>query len=177
MFKWLKKLVSRRERPQAFSILDVLRCEIDQPLDAPTFLEHVERAVEQPSSRIVMISGYRTRLIEQKLFGEGHLLVARIAEKVILELSRSDLEKISILAQHLNDHDLIGLGEPVRPYTDVDLEQLWVVADGVISANLNFHGIASDDAQLELLHRCFADGYVYRVAEELVASRLSRQSQ
>jgi hypothetical protein len=85
----------------------------------------------------------------------------------------ADDEKVATLAQHLNSHGLIGIGEPVRPYAFIDLEQLHMVEERMVSSALELY--VRDEMVMELFHRCFADGYAYRIAEELVeADRAGR---
>jgi hypothetical protein len=174
MLRWLKSLRNRKDSSQALTILHAFVNELDQPLGASDFQEHVRQTLTREETRSLMEHGYRLRLIECRLFGTTRLSSPGPTETAILRLSASNQEKIVALAAYLNTHDLIGIGEPVRLYVFITLEQIQMAAQGLVDSAFKYYGITRDEMQVELLHRCVADGYVYAVAEQLVAGKHSQ---
>lgn len=165
---WISKFRKRRDTSQAHAIIGVLTKEINDPIAAAKALGHVQWTVSGDKARGMMALGYQLRRVESRLFATAPLQIAGLAENAILALSLYNDDKIEKLVDYLTTHTSIGIGEPIKPYAVIDIEQLWIAEDRLVNSSLEYFGIVRDDAIVELYHRCVADGYAYRVAEELV---------
>jgi tetrahydromethanopterin S-methyltransferase subunit G len=92
----------------------------------------------------------------------------------ILHSSLSPQEKTALIANYLDEHETIGLGDPARFYVFAPFNVVrQILADFVAEAiNLNGPFRSELDFQTELYSRHLAYGYVHRVAEELVSGGL-----
>lgn len=138
------------------------------PLDAPEFEAHLAE-YRQERSRNVIRMGYRLRLAEVEVIGGRHLVPAGQVDE-ILRSDRLFREKVEAIAQYLDTHGVLGLGDPVRPYVLGPFEELCMALDRILEAVVKANPVPSGerDLQAEVYTRLLAYGYVYRVAEEIV---------
>jgi hypothetical protein len=142
------------------------------PLDSAEFALHLQE-FRQESARALMRNGYRLRLAERKVMGARRLVpLGRIDE--LLRSSLSSQEKTVAIAEFLDTHEMIGLGDPARLYVVAQFSVVRQVFDDFVAHAIELNGPLGGDVgvQTELYHRHLAYGYVYKVAEELVSGGL-----
>jgi len=166
----LKDLAVRGQAANA--ILSAFARDLAMPLNAPDFDAYLEH-YRQEGSRGLTRSGYRLRLAEREVMGDRMLVPLGQIEEV-LRSGRSRQEKTVTIAEYLDAHETVGLGDPVRlyvlaPFDDVGYA-LDCLVEQAIEANRSY--ISDLEMQTELCKRFFAYGYVYKVAEELVRKGL-----
>jgi hypothetical protein len=142
----------------------------DQPLAvyAPEFETRLGEYKEEGARDLVRM-GYRLRLAEFKVMrGQDFVPLGQVDE--ILRSDRSSTEKIEAIAQYLDTHDAVGLGDPVRLYILSPFEQLCKAFDELVEGAMKSNPMPPDelDSQFEVYARLIAYGYVYKVAEDLV---------
>lgn len=153
---------------QALSIIGTLSNEISDPVAAARTLSHVQWTVRGERERGMTALGYQLRAVENRLFATSALWFFGAVEEAILALPISDIDKIKTLVVYFTAHNSIGIGDRVEPHTVIDIEQLNFAADALVNSSFEFFSIVRNDTTVELYHRCIADGYTYRLAEELV---------
>lgn len=123
---------------------------------------------KQGATQVFAKSGYVARLAEEEVVGHRELNITAEHREFLKRLS-SDKDKIMKLAEHLEQHSIIGIGEPVKSYVLTRYGVMRAVLDSVmkdtkerLSKFILFNG--RDD---ELWHRVVAFGYVYKIAQEL----------
>jgi hypothetical protein len=149
----------------AAAILQALVRDAREPLQALGLETHLTHAqLRHQASRDVVRYGYQMRMAEQRIMGP-RLLVAQGQVHEILHSNKSPQEKTEAIAEYFEDHMHVGLGDPIRPYVLARFDEIRETCELFVSG----YKIPEDDvAGNELYRRLFADGYVYRVAEELV---------
>jgi len=158
----------RQEWQIATRIIDVLVAELGKPLVAPGLEDCLDRAGLPDDARRMVANGYRLRMVECHLFGTADPAPHGPAEEAILQAPLDDSGKIDALTACLNGHGGPGLGAPLRPHAHVALEVLQMVADGLVDSGFSVSDVARTPRRVKAFHRHVADGYAYRVAEELV---------
>jgi hypothetical protein len=163
----LRFLASRGNAVNA--ILEVLFRDMQQPLEGPDFEAHLTQEFRNQGSRDLACQGYRLRLAEQKISGP-HLLNARGQVDEILHSNKSTQQKTEAIIQYFEEHGIIGLGEPIRPYVLARFDEIREACDRFVSMAMESNSVPRDElhVQTELYHRLVAYGYAYRAAEELV---------
>jgi hypothetical protein len=158
----------RKEWQIATQLIDVLVAELSQPLIAPNLENSLERAGLPEDERRMVANGYRLRMIECHLFATHEAAAYGSAEEAIMRAPLDDAGRIDALTACLNGHGGIGLGAPLRPHAHVPLEVLQMVAEGLVDSAFAASDIGRTARRLKAFHRHVAEGYAYRVAEELV---------
>jgi hypothetical protein len=142
------------------------------PLDTPEFSAHLEQ-YNKEGTRELMRNGYRLRLAERDVMNKRILVPLGQIEDV-LRSSKSPREKTVAIAECLDTHETIGLGDPVRLYVLAAFDDISRALDDfsqmAIEANRLYMGDV--EIQSELYRRYVAYGYVYGIAEELVLQGL-----
>jgi hypothetical protein len=117
----------------------------------------------------VVRTGYYARIIELNLVG-ARVLVPLGEVNKILSSDKSRLEKIELITHYLDEHDMVGLGNPIAPYVFAPINEVRSALQQVVDAIIEANRLSEDqrDMHNEILHRHLAYGYVRRVAEELV---------
>jgi hypothetical protein len=162
----LRGLAARGQSANAV-ILAFVR-DLAAPLAAQEFEAHLEGYC-QKGSRDLARNGYRLRLAERDVIGKRRLVPLGPIESV-LRSSKSAQEKTTEIAEYLDNHEAVGLGDPVRLYVLASFDEICRAFDDLsrIAIDANRQYISDPDMQSELYRRFMAYGYVYRVAEELV---------
>lgn len=142
----------------------------DQPL--PVYTPEFEARLaeyKEVGARDLVRMGYRLRLAELRVMG-GQQFVPLGQVDEIMRSDRPSTEKIEAIAQHLDTHDAVGLGNPVKLYTLSPFGELVRAFDELVEAAMKSNPMPSDelDSQFEVYARLIAYGYVYKVAEDLV---------
>jgi hypothetical protein len=154
------------------AILTIFAAKLAQPLDSEEFSLHLQK-FRQEGTRALMRNGYRLRLAEQKVMGAKRLVpLGKVDE--LLRSSLPPQEKTVAVAEYLDDHQEIGLGDPARLYVLAPFNVVRHILVDFTTEAMKLNGpFGSDvDVQTELYQRCLAYGYIYRVAEELVSGGL-----
>ena len=156
------------EGEAAEAILGALVKEEYVPLKSPEFEDHL-RAYREDDSRDLIRLGYRLRLAEIQVFGTRRLVAVGGVEEM-LRSDKASRKRTEVIANFLDDHDSVGLGEPVRPYVIAPFDELRDAFQQFVAGVMSTNSIPPDelDSQTEICARLIAYGYVYRVAEELV---------
>jgi hypothetical protein len=138
------------------------------PLNVPSLEKHLE-AWSQEESRALVRLGYRVRLAERQVM-RGRPLLAIGAIHEIIRSEKSPKEKVAAICEYLDRHNVIGVGDPVKPYLLVPIDQIRKVFDKMVDETITLNQIPSEELEMqtELRHRYLAFGYVFRIAEELV---------
>lgn len=152
----------------AEAILLALARDEHVPFDAPEFEAHLQE-YRQEGSRDLSRLGYRLRLAEIQVVGCRHMVPVGQVEEM-LRSEKSSQERIESIADYLDTHETVGLGEPVRLYVRGPFEELCKALDQLVELAVRSNPAPSDefDLQPEVYARLIAYGYVYKVAEDLV---------
>jgi hypothetical protein len=157
----------------AEAILSALTRDQQLSVYAPEFETRLGE-YKQEGARDLVRMGYRLRLAEFNVMGgQDFVPLGQVDE--ILRSGRSSTEKIEAVAQYLDTHDAVGLGDPVRLYILSPFEQLCKAFDELVEGVMKSNPMPSDelDSQFEVYARLIAYGYVYKVAEDLVGQRVA----
>jgi len=117
-----------------------------------------------------MRNGYRLRLAERDVMGAKMLVPLGHIEDVLRSDSSSP-EKTVAIAEYLDTHRTVGLGDPVRLYVLAPFDEVRTafvdLTEMAVEANRPFRDNDAE-VQSDLYSRYMAYGYVYRIAEEVV---------
>jgi hypothetical protein len=164
--------VARRGKV-ADAILQAFALDKQQPLDAPGLENYLTQHFDDQGSRDLVRNGYRLRLAEQRIVSP-RLLVASGEVDEVLRSNKSSQEKAEVIAEYFDNHDIVGLGEPIRPYVLTRFNEIREVCERFVSMAREQNRIPDKRGmQAELYHRLVASGYAYRVAEELLRCHAS----
>ncbi|MGO9123580.1 MAG: hypothetical protein ACLP6G_01695 [Terriglobales bacterium] len=138
------------------------------PLNAPEFSSHLEN-YRQDGSRDLARNGYRLRVAEREVMGNRALMPLGQVEE-ILRSGTTPREMTAAIAEYLDTHSTVGLGDPVRLYVLAPFDDVRDAFDCLVeqAVEANRLYISDLEMQTELYQRYVAYGYVYKVAEDLV---------
>jgi hypothetical protein len=141
--------------------------DLNIPLNAPELERYLETWSKEESRALVRF-GYRVRLAERGVMG-GRPPLALGAIQRILCSEKLAQEKVTAICEYLDSHNIIGIGDPVKPYVLLPIDEIRTVFDKMVDKTTAQQIPPEElDMQTELRHRYLAFGYVFRVAEELV---------
>ena len=168
--KELRDLAARGQAANA--IVAAFVRDLATPLDAPDFTAHLE-TFEQQGSRDLTRNGYRLRLAERDVISKRMLIPLGQIESILCS-SMPPQEKTAAVAEYLDSHETVGLGDPVRLYVLASFDEIRGAFDDLsqLAIDANRPYIGDLEMQSELYCRYIAYGYVYRIAEELVLQGL-----
>jgi hypothetical protein len=139
----------------------------EQPLDAPELEAHLTQQFRNESSRDLARVGYRLRLAEELIQGP-RMLAARGQVDEILRSNTSTQLKTKAIAEYFENHGIVGLGDPIRPYVLVRFDEIRDVCERFVGMIFENSDTPTNERDAELYHGFVSYGYAYRVAEELV---------
>lgn len=151
----------------ADTILWALARDAEQPLDAPEFEDHLTQQFRDEISCNLARAGYRLRLAEELIHGP-RMLAARGQVDEILRSNAFTQRKTEAIAEYFENHGVVGLGDPIRPYVLVRFDEIRDVCERFVGTIFENIDIPPNEGDAELFHRLVSYGYAYRVAEELV---------
>lgn len=156
-----------RTRTTVETIVSAWNTNGDEIHDAPDLEQYIQRFREQ--SRILIRHGYRLRLAECQALGTRRLTPSVQVNEILRSVASSAEKKVAI-ANSLDAHSLVGVGEPAKPYTLAALDEIREIFEEYVNLAVTKKPWPANERadQVELLHRYLAFGYVYRIAEELV---------
>lgn len=171
---WLARMTTKR-RGNDFSmkntndIKEALRKRVQSNSNTSKFQIYLLDNFSRSDNKELYEAGYMLRRAEEDVIGYKKPIISDGVSE-ILKQGTQPQEKIITIAEYLDSHGHVGLGEPIRPYLLAPMEKIAEVFDAIVRAFLSGIGIDEDDydLQFELKARAIAFGYVYRVAEELV---------
>lgn len=145
---------------------EILRVYSHIPLDAPgiPLFDDTKHEV----SSIFEKCGYRARLAEEKVIGRRELEITPQHQEFLHGIAAQG-DRIKELAEHLDSHSMIGIGEPVKGYVLAPYGVMRAVLFSVMTdtkERLNTFGSLHGGSD-ELWHRLVAFGYIYKIAQEL----------
>jgi hypothetical protein len=104
------------------------------------------------------------------------MLAARGQVDEILCSNTSTQMKTKAIAEYFENHGIVGLGDPIRPYVLVRFDEIRDVCERFVGMIFENSDTPTNKRDAELYHGFVSYGYAYRVAEELVRPHYERSS-